>query len=262
LATIGLGIPVIVSEQIDPRCHRLKLAWKLLRRLSYRWAARLVSCSAGVDSAFGWLPRTRRAVIFNPVCTAEVEKSADADAPGFAWSHTVVALGRLERQKGFDILIDAFARISGGFSDWGLAIFGEGSLRSALSSQIERLGLADRIALPGTTAAPMATFRRGDLFVLSSRYEGFGIALVEAMACGLPVVAADCPSGPSEIIDSGHDGLLVPPENAMALSEAMARLMSDAEERRRLGENARRAAQRFDLQAVVQSWEQTIDACL
>jgi GalNAc-alpha-(1->4)-GalNAc-alpha-(1->3)-diNAcBac-PP-undecaprenol alpha-1,4-N-acetyl-D-galactosaminyltransferase len=173
-----------------------------------------------------------------------------------------LAMGRLERQKGFDLLIAAFALVSAEFSDWGLAILGEGSLRLDLSSQIERLGLSHRIKLAGTTASPAATLQRGDLFVLSSRYEGFGLTLVEAMVCGLPVIAADCPSGPSEIVDSGRDGILVPSENVPAMAKAMARLMSDDEERRRLGENARAVAQRFGIDTVMHSWEQTINDCL
>ena len=122
--------------------------------------------------------------------------------------------------------------------------------------------MADRVQLPGVTVSPAATLRHGDLFVLSSRYEGFGLALVEAMAVGLPVIATDCPSGPSEIVYPGEDGRLVPAEDATALAGAMAQLMSDAAERRRLGENARAAAQRFDLNTVMQSWEHVLDACL
>ena len=260
LAAVGLGIPVIVDEQIDSQWYPLGRAWKFLRRLSYRLAARLVSAGAGVDKGFSWLPAARRVVIHNPVGP---EESEPASAPlVFPWPHTVLAMGRLESQKGFDLLIDAFGRLAADFPDWGLAILGEGSLRPKLSAQIEAHGLADRIQLPGVTASPAATLRRGELFVLSSRYEGFGLALVEAMAVGLPVIATDCPSGPSEIVHHGEDGLLVPAENVTALAGAMAQLMSAAAERRRLGENARAAAQRFNVTTVTQSWEQVIEACL
>ena len=261
LAAVGLGVPVIVSEHIDSRRHHLGRAWQILRRLSYRRAARVVSVSTGVDAGFAWLPAARRAVIHNPV------RPDGGDAAGsvplvFPWPHTVLAMGRLEAQKGFDLLIDAFGRLAADFPDWGLAILGEGSLRSSLSKQIAALGLSDRIRLPGITASPAATLGRGDLFVLSSRYEGFGLALVEAMSVGLPVIATDCPSGPSEVVHPGEDGRLVPAENVTALAGAMAQLMADAAERRRLGENARAAAQRFQLSSVTRSWEQVIDACL
>ena len=261
LAAVGLGIPVIASEQIDPRHYPLGWAWKVLRRLSYRGLARLVSASAGVDQQFSWLPATRRVVIHNPVRPEGSDAAAFAPLV-FPWAHTILAMGRLEPQKGFDLLIAAFGRLAADFSDWGLAILGEGSLRRKLSDQIAALGLVDRLRLPGVTAAPAATLQRGDLFVLSSRYEGFGLALVEAMAAGLPVIATDCPSGPAEIIHPGADGLLVPAEDVAALAAAMAQLMSDPAQRRRLGENARTSARRFDLSTVTQSWERLIDACL
>jgi glycosyltransferase involved in cell wall biosynthesis len=261
LAAVGLGVPVIVTEHIDSRWYPLGRAWKILRRLSYRHAARLVSASAGVDKGFSWLPAGRRVVIHNPVCPKESDAAVSPPLM-FPWPHTVLAMGRLEAQKGFDLLIDAFGRLAADFPDWGLVILGEGSLRPRLSDQIKALGLGDRIQLPGITASPSATLRRGDLFVLSSRYEGFGLALVEAMAVGLPVVATDCPSGPAEIVHPGKDGLLVPAENVVALAGAMAQLMSDAADRRRLGENAQAVAQRFGLNTVMQAWERVIDVCL
>ena len=230
LAAVGLSVPVIVSEHMDSHWYPPGRAWRILRRLSYRLAARLVSVSAGVDAGFSWLPPARRVVIHNPV-PPENGDTAESAPLVFPWPHTVLAMGRLEAQKGFDLLIDAFGRLAVDFPDWGLAILGEGSLRSVLSHQIAALGLGDRIQLPGITDCPAATLRRGDLFVLSSRYEGFGLALVEAMAVGLPVIATDCPSGPSEIVHPGEDGLLVPPENVGALARAMAQLMADATER-------------------------------
>jgi glycosyltransferase involved in cell wall biosynthesis len=260
LATMGLGVPVIVTEHTDPRRYPSGRAWKVLRRLSYRRASRLVSPSAGVDRGFSWLPSARRVVIHNPVRLDEDDKAAVAPL-GFPWPHTVLAMGRLESEKGFDLLIDAFGRLAADFPDWGLAILGEGSLRQKLSAQIANLGLDDRIRLPGVMDSA-ATLRRGELFVLSSRHEAFGLALAEAMAAGLPVVAADCPSGPAEIIHCGEDGLLVPGENAAALAGAVAQLMADPAQRRRLGQNARAAVRRFELSTVIQSWEQVIDDCL
>jgi GalNAc-alpha-(1->4)-GalNAc-alpha-(1->3)-diNAcBac-PP-undecaprenol alpha-1,4-N-acetyl-D-galactosaminyltransferase len=260
LATSGLGIPVIVSEQVDPRRHPLGRVWKILRRLTYRRAARLVSASAGVDAAFSWLPPACRTVIYNPICPEQLDAAPSAPAV-FPWPRAVLAMGRLERQKGFDLLIDAFGRIAGRFPEWGLVILGEGSLRQELSTRIEALGLADRIRLPGVTASPAATLRRGDLFVFPSRYEGFGLTLAEAMAVGLPVIAADCPSGPAEIVRHEADGLLVPAEDAAALATAMSRLMADAAERHRLGDNARAAARRFHLSAAMPAWEALLAAC-
>lgn len=258
LASAGLGVPVIVTEHADPRQEPIGRAWRWLRRLTYRGAAKVVSVSRGVDAWFNWLPAERRAVIYNPVDLAALER--ESPSPDSSdWPHTILGMGRLEIEKGFDLLIDAFATVARDFPDWGLAILGEGSQRGALESRIAASGLGDRVRLPGAVPRPAARLKRADLFVLPSRHEGFGLALVEAMACGLPVVAADCPSGPTEIIHSGEDGLLVPPENADALAQAMAELMADAEKRRCLAQRAREAVQRFDLGRAVDAWERLLE---
>ena len=258
LATLGTKVPVIVTEHADPRKFPLSELWRRLRRLSYRLASRLVSVSAGVDEYFRWLPDAKRSVIPNPVCFAELD--AEAGKPlALTRPRHVVAMGRLELEKGFDVLIDAFARLAADFPDWGLVILGEGSQRADLESSVARCGLRERIQLPGVLENPFSTLRRADLFVLSSRSESFGNALVEAMACGLPVVATECWSTPPGIVRRGVDGLLVPPDDVDALSRAMAELMADDDRRRRLASEAVEAVRRFDLDRVTQTWEELLE---
>ena len=120
------------------------------------------------------------------------------------------------------------------------------------------LGLAGRVEFPGRLEDPFPTLRAATVFVLSSRYEGFPNVLTEAMACGLPVVATDCPAGPSEIIRHGEDGLLVPVEDPDALASAMDRLLSDAGERQRFGAEAARIATRRTLSNHLDQWEAVI----
>jgi len=252
LAARPLGIPVIVTEHTDCRMEPLEPIWERLRRWTYRRAARVVSVSAGVDAYFSWLPADQRAVVPNPVSVAEPAAAGDFPPPP---RPTIVAMGRLEREKGFDLLIDAFARVAPALPDWTLVIFGEGSRRAALEEQASRLGLAGRVLLAGTVPAPTDALRQASLFVLSSRYEGFGLALVEAMACGVPAIAFDCPSGPREILRHGLDGLLVPPENVEALAGAMADLMRDPLRRQRLAGEARASARRFALDRILDQWE-------
>ncbi len=138
-------------------------------------------------------------------------------------------------------------------------IFGEGPLRAALEAQIDALKLTARVKLPGTIEAPAAALRQADLFALPSRYEGFGLAMVEAMACGLPVVATRLPAGPAQIIRDGVDGLLVPAEDPEALACALGDLMGDPARRENLGRQAAEAARRFDLPRVIEAWQSLLE---
>src|SRR5207245_8477381 len=118
----------------------------------------------------------------------------------------VLAMGRLVPQKGFDWLLDAWARVRTDRPDWRLVIAGEGPDRAELASRARRLGVEASVEFPGFDREPYRRMAGAEVFVLSSRYEGFPLVLVEAMGCALPVVAMDCPSGPREIVREGADG--------------------------------------------------------
>jgi glycosyltransferase involved in cell wall biosynthesis len=256
LSTVGMGVPVIVSEHTDPRKEPLPGVWQPLRRIAYRRAARVVSVSAAIDSYFEWIAEPKRAVIPNPIDFAELEQ----EGPGleFPWPHAVVAMGRLAPEKGFDLLIEAFASLAERFADWGLAILGEGGLRGELESLASRAGLADRVLLPGAISSPGNTLKKAELFVLSSRWEALPMALVEAMACGLPVVATECLAGAAELVRPGQNGVLVPTQNVPALAAAMAELMQEPAKRRVLGQNAAASVRQFDLDRIVEAWEELL----
>jgi glycosyltransferase involved in cell wall biosynthesis len=197
--------------------------------------------------------RARSIVIPNPMPTS-IQANNPAD------KRVLVAVGRLTPQKGFDLLIDAFARIVGEFPDWRLIIWGEGPDRAALERQIARLGLAGAVQLPGTSASREAWVESAGVFVLSSRYEGFPNATAEAMGAGLPVIAFDCDYGPRDMIDDGETGLLVRPEDTEALAAAMRRMMDDFPLRESLGRAARQRAADFSPASVTRSWLKLIES--
>jgi glycosyltransferase involved in cell wall biosynthesis len=257
IASRWLRIPVIVSERLDPSVIKLSLPWSLLRRLTYHWTDLLVAQTATAARRYEPLARERVRVIPNPIDSLP---HVSAEAPTVSLQRpTFLAVGRLHHQKGFDILISAMARVRESIPEWQLVILGSGDLRNELEAQIATAGLLHHVLLPGRVANPWPWYLAADVFVLSSRSEGFPNVLCEAMVAGMPVIATDCPSGPSDIITDGFDGLLVPTNAPSHLSAAMIRMATDPELRQRLCERARRIRQRYALTSVLVSWDQAIE---
>lgn len=254
LATVGLGLPVVVSERSDPHGRSIGRAWELLRTATYPFAAAVVAQTRHALDYFSAGIQARGRVIPNPVALPE-EVPPRRDPWTRTPPFTVVSVGSLRPVKGHDLLIEAFAQVAGRHPDWNLRIHGEGPARGDLEQQVARLGLQGRVELPGATTAPFERLREADLFVLSSRTEGFPNALAEAMACGLPVISFDCRSGPSELIRTGENGILVPPGQVEELAAAMDRLMADRAERSRLAEGAPEVLSRFSLERILAQWE-------
>ncbi|WP_030539094.1 glycosyltransferase family 4 protein [Sphingobium sp. DC-2] len=246
------GIPVIVSERNNPELQTVGRLWNMLRGWAYPRAAGLVTMTQGAMDYFARTMAVKGWVIPNPA------PPPSAALPRCSDGRTIGAVGRLVPQKGFDRLIDAFARVAADIPDWRLVIWGEGPDRAALEAQRDRLGLTGRIALPGITRQPGEWIAQSDMFVLSSRFEGWGIVVGEAMAAGLPVVSFDCPWGPAEMIEQGRSGMLVPNGDIAALGDAIAALCRDPARRGALGTEAKARMALFDLDHILARWKAVI----
>lgn len=168
----------------------------------------------------------------------------------------VIAVGRLDYQKGFDRLIQAWKLVqhTGRFSDWKLDIFGQGEWREMLQQMIDEQGLQNTAKINPPTNAILNEYVHSSLLVMSSNYEGFGMVLVEAMSCGVPVISFDCKCGPKDIIQTGINGLLVPNGDIQALADAMMKVMEDEAYRKMLSLNARKVVDTYSEQAVMSQW--------
>ncbi|MGP1416954.1 glycosyltransferase family 4 protein [Prevotella fusca] len=186
--------------------------------------------------------------IYNPLTIIPKKKSP-------LKNKIAIAVGRLNYQKGFDYLIDAWLLVHDSFPDWKLNIYGEGVLREHLQMQINKNELSSSITLCGSTDDILLRYYESSIFVLSSRDEAFGLVLTEAEACGLPIVAFDCPSGPRELMEDGRNGYLVSPVgNVKDLASSIIKLMSDSSLRQKMGQRSLELSERFKIEKISKEW--------
>ncbi|MBO9517215.1 MAG: glycosyltransferase family 4 protein [Porphyrobacter sp.] len=251
LASIGLPTGLVCCERNNPERQKVHPLWNFLLPVAYRRADAIVCQTEGVKRCFPHSAADKLVVIPNPFARIDRTESAAA-------GKNVCAVGRLTDQKGFDVLIEAFSRALPGFPGWKLHIWGSGSDLPALVEQISDLGLSESVYMRGISPLPGSWLDYADLFVLSSRYEGFPNALGEAMAAGLPIVATTCDFGPEEMLEHGESGWLVRNEDPAALADGLKHLMSDASLRARLGSGAAKAVQRYAPAVVFRQWDNLV----
>jgi len=201
-------------------------------------------------SKASWPELSNVSVIPDPI-TIEVKSE---EVKSEKCSKRVVTIGRYAYQKGYDLLLQAWAEVEKHYPEWTLDIYGQGNQIDYRQTMTD-LGIdAHRCHLNGSVEDVVKVYMDSSIFVLSSRFEGFGLVLVEAMTCGLPVVSFDCQAGPDEIITDGVDGLLVPSGDVHALAENLMALMADDELRKRLGQQARQTAKRYEMATIASQW--------
>jgi glycosyltransferase involved in cell wall biosynthesis len=242
------GMTTVGLEQMNLG-HHVKALKKGMAR-SYGGLDVLVALTEEDREAYEKLldGRVRLAVIPNTVHDVG-GPPADLD------SRTVLAAGRLVHQKGFDMLIEAFARVHAAQPDWRLKICGGGELQGRLVAAVAEHGLEDVVELPGPCSDLPGEMERASIYALSSRFEGFPLVLLEAMGKGMAVVAFDCPTGPRDIVDDHRNGILVPPKDVEAFAAGLLELIEDDELRRRCGPAAAETARQYTIEAIGPRWE-------
>lgn len=250
------GCRVVVCERIDPRSEPLPWTTNVARALLYPLAQGIVLQAA---AASGWarrrVPFGRLGVIPNPVRPLN-------RPPGVVSQSIMLGVGRLTPQKRFDRLIRTFASLASEFPELRLRIVGDGPQRQELRARADETGFGDRIELPGAIRDIESEFVRARLFVLTSDFEGFPNVLAEAMSLGLPVVSTDCPTGPSEMIESGVNGILVRRNDEDGLIAAVRSVLLDAQLAARLGQAAAEMGARFAPEAILDQWEAYLGAVI
>ena len=244
--------PVIVSIHIDPDFMYFYKVFLFKTVYKFPNVRKIITVSKGIEKKLNNnynLKKTK--TIYNPIDLKLISQKLLAQKPvDFDY---ILAVGRLCRQKGFDILINAFAK-SNLKSKIKLIILGEGKERKNLEKLIIELNLKKQVLLFGKVDNPFIFMKHAKFFTLSSRYEGFPVVLLEALACGTPVITTNCETGTSEIIENGKNGLLVPVEDVESLKMAMDKLFYDRELYKKIKTNTRKSVERFDVKNIVKEW--------
>lgn len=252
----GLAVKTIVAEHIDPATQNYPCARRMAVKLAYPHADAVTVLTENVkrDWADRFVPPHKVHVLHNPV----LELDRSAPLPSWLPEKYFCCMGRLHPQKGFDRLFDSLPGIFDRWPEHHLVILGEGADREALEQQADRLGVADKIHMPGFVPSPHSIMAAADLFLFPSRYEGFGNALLEAMSLGLPSVSFDCPSGPALMIQHGENGLLLPEGDMKAFTESVHWMMEHPQERRAMGEKARGIRAKCHIDRVMAAWDRLV----
>lgn len=253
--------PVVISERTLPRQRYSSMGLQgrimlwLIRKL-YPKADAIIAISNGVkdDLISLRVDPNKIHVIYNPLLISA--GLTYTQPPQIPWSErrsTIVTVGRLVPSKDHALLLEAFAKVREKL-DSKLIIVGDGPERSRLEKLARDLGIDDDVWFTGWRQDPHSIMSRCDVFVMTSRYEGFGNVIVEAMACGLPVISTDCPGGPREILQGGDAGLLVPVGDVQKLAQSIIEILTDSQLRNRYAEKSIRRVRDFDIERIADQY--------
>ncbi len=251
LAARPLRIPVVISERTDPLRHRPGRVWEFLRRRVYHRCAALVVLTKDIAEKMRPIVRAQPLFVIPNGVAPQPSVTSDRE-------QIVIAVGRLDAAKGYDRLLRSFALIADQLRSWRLTIVGDGLLRAELEHLAADLRLEETVRFTGRVADPSPELARASIFALTSHYEGFPNALLEAMASGLPAVAFDGSSAVRLIVRDGIDGRLVRDGDIAGFAAALSDLMSNDRCRQEMGNAAREVAMRFSLAEFFRKWDEVL----
>lgn len=255
LASAGLPHTLVASERNNFLQQPLHPLWRAVFPRVMRRASFMVMQTGRAAASLP--PALRDKAVVVPNFVTPPPATAPSGRP-----LRLIATGRLDRQKGFDLLVRAFALVCRQVDDLPLVVYGSGPERDSLIALAAELGIGDRVVLAGASVRPGGWASPGDIFVLSSRYEGFPNVLLEALAAGMATVSFDCPWGPGEIIGTSGAAMLVEPENTGALASAIVEVARDRALRQRLAASGPRLAAAFSQEAVLAQWDGILDGAV
>lgn len=200
------------------------------------------------DDEANWKEVRNSIIIPNPM-------TLEPDTISHCTGKRVISVGRFSEQKGYDLLIKAWQTVAESHPDWTIEIYGEGELHDELERQIHESHLEKQVKLCAPVSNIIEKYLDSTFYVMSSRFEGFGLVLMEAMNCGLPCISFNCPSGPAEIIKDGEDGLLVENGNIQVLANSICYMIENETERIRMGRNAKNNIQRYSKSSIMKQWD-------
>lgn len=268
-----VSVRVVESVYFKKLPFPLKQYYNFTMRLVYKLAEKIIPNSEWVKKDIienFRAPKEKIFVIPNFLDMNDVQKQSEEviEQPLkeiFEKNKTIISIGRLTQQKGFSFLLDAFSKVLRRYSEVRLIILGEGELEKELKELSRKLNIEKNVYFLGFQKNPFKFLKRATIFIFPSLYEGFPNVLIEAMSCGLPVIATDCPGGNKEILSSLQEeiketklkeyGILVPPANSEELAKAILLLLTDDKLRKQYSERAKKRAEDFSVEKIIQKWE-------
>lgn len=258
LSSFLLGNKVVVSERTNPEKHKIDIVVFLLRKYLYRFVSAVVVLTEGAKNWFEKHTFSKNvAVIPNPVLVSDsdiTENDKLLDEIKKSGKRIILSVGRLSYEKGQDIMLRAYSKISDKVKDWVIVFVGDGPFKDELKKLVSEYNIKEKVYFAGRKENVGIWYKNSDIFVLSSRYEGFPNALIEAMAYGCACVSLNCKFGPSDIIVDVFNGILVDGD-VNELANALLRLINDEDLRKKISENAVEIKNKYSVDNIVKKWE-------